>query len=87
MDEKVVRNLDQDARAVACFWIATRGAAMGKVDENLEALADDVMALFAAYIGDQPHAAGIVLIARMIEALRRRNAETTIRCMHGNPLR
>jgi hypothetical protein len=43
------------------------------------------VALFAADIGDQAHAAGIVLIARMIEALRLRSAETTVGEFHGSP--
>ena len=74
-----VRNLDQDARAVARLRIAARRAAMGQVDQNLEALADDVVALLAANAGDKPHAAGIVLIPWMIEPLRMRNAKTAIR--------
>ena len=74
-----VGNLDEDAGAVASFGVAARGAAMGEVDEHLEPLADDFVALFAADVGDQSHAAGIVLILRMIEALRFGSAETTIR--------
>jgi hypothetical protein len=42
------------------------------------------MAFFALNAGDQSHAAGIVLIPWMIEALRLWSAETTVRCMHGN---
>jgi hypothetical protein len=51
---------------------------MGEVDENLQALADDLVALFAADVRDKAHAAGIVLIARMIEALRLRSTETKV---------
>jgi hypothetical protein len=51
---------------------------MGEVDENLKALADDLVTLLALDVRDQPHAAGIVLIPRMIEALRLRLAETAI---------
>ena len=82
-----VRNLNQDAGAVAGLRVAARRAAMGEVDENLEALADDLVAFFAADAGDKSHAAGIVLIARMIEALRVRNTETAIRCIPWQPLR
>ena len=42
---------------------------MGQVDQNLEALADDLVALFPANAGHKAHAAGVVFIARMIEAL------------------
>ena len=76
-------NLDQNAGAVAGLRIAARRAAMGEVDEDLEALADNLVALFAADARDQAHAAGIVLIARMIETLGCRKAMTIIRCLHG----
>ena len=42
---------------------------MGEVDEDLESLANDVVALFALDAGHKAHAAGIVFIARMVEAL------------------
>ncbi len=83
--KKDMRNLDQDACAVTRLRVATCRPAMSEVDENLEALADNIVALFAANAGDEPHAAGIVLIARMIETLRVRDA-ATIRCLHGNLL-
>jgi hypothetical protein len=51
---------------------------MGEVNENLKAFADDLMTLFAANIRDQAHAAGIVFIAWMIEALRLRRTETVV---------
>ena len=73
-----VGNLNQDAGAVARLRVATRRATVREVDEYLKALANDLVALFAADIGDQAHAAGIVLIAWMIEALRLRSAETTV---------
>ena len=76
--EKDMRNLNQNARAVARLRIATRRSAMGEVDEHLKTLADNVMALFAANAGDQPHAAGVVLVARVIKPLRARNAKMAI---------
>jgi len=57
-----VGNLNQDACAVAGLRVATGSASMGEVDEDLEALADNLMAFFAAYAGDQSHATSIVLI-------------------------
>jgi hypothetical protein len=39
---------------------------MRQVDQDLKPLADNLVALFSTYAGNQPHAAGIVLIARMI---------------------
>ena len=76
-------NLNEDAGAVAGFRVAAGRSAMGEVDEYLDPLADDLVALFAADVGDEAHAAGIVLIPRMIEALRFRNTETAIGSVHG----
>ena len=61
--EEFVRNLNQNAGAVARFRIAAAGAAMRQVDEDLDALFDDVVRLLAFDIGDKTHAAGIVLVA------------------------
>jgi hypothetical protein len=51
---------------------------VGKVDENLKTLADDVVAFFSTNASHQPHAAGIVFVPGMIEPLRERSAKTTI---------
>jgi hypothetical protein len=64
-----VRELNEDACAVAGFGVTARSASMGEVNEHLEALADDLVALFAPDVRDESYAAGIVLIPRMIEAL------------------
>jgi hypothetical protein len=57
---------------------------MGEVDEHLEALADDLVTFFAADIGDESHATGIMFILRMIESLRPRIAGATIHDFHGS---
>ena len=75
--EELVRDLDQDAGAVAGFRIAAAGAAMRQVDEDLNALLDDVVAFVAADVGDEADAAGIVLMRRIVKPLRRR--ETVFR--------
>ena len=79
-------NLDENAGAVARLGIAACCSAMGEVDEDLKALADNVVAFFALDAGHEAHAAGIVFIARMIETLGCRNAMMMIRCLHGNLL-
>src|SRR5206468_4328579 len=68
-----VWNLNQDSCAIPGFRIATGCPAMGEVQQNLEALADDFVALLSADAGYQPHATGIVLILRVIESLRVRD--------------
>ena len=68
--EELVRNLNQDARAVARLRIAAAGAAMRQVDQDLNALQDDVVRLLALDVGDKADAAGVVLVARVVQSLR-----------------
>ena len=83
--KKRVRNLDQDAGAIARLRIAAAGAAMRQVDQDLNALQDDVVRFPPLDIGDKAHAAGIVLMLRVIETLRRRQASKWISFAHiGN---
>ena len=51
--------------------------------QDLKALADDVVALLAADAGHQAHAAGIVLMLRMVESLRVRDTTSAVRSLHG----
>src|SRR5260370_1091061 len=67
--KELMRNLDEDARAVAGFRIAAARAAMRQVEKNLDSLADDVVALMAADAGDEPDPAGVVLVRRVVETL------------------
>ena len=70
--KKFVRDLDQDAGAVARFRIATASAAMRQVDQDLNALTDDVVRLFAVQIDHEADAASVVLIGwdRTVPGLR-----------------
>ncbi len=72
--EKRVRNLNQNAGAVAGLRVASGSAAMRQIDQNLKTLANDLMTLFAANMGDESHAASIVFVAGMIKSLRLRCA-------------
>ncbi len=72
--EEVMRDLHQDAGAVAGERVGARGAAMGQIDEDLEAVLDDAVARAALQIGDEADATGIVLVLRIIESLRWRRA-------------
>ena len=83
--EKSVRNLNQDAGAVACLRIAAASAAMRQIDQNLDALEDDVVRFPPVDIGDKADAAAIVLMLRVIETLRGRQAQKWISFAHiGN---
>jgi hypothetical protein len=72
--KELVGNLDQDASAIAGFRIASTGAAMGKVEKDLNPLADDVVTLLAIDAGDEPDTAGIMLVRGVVETLCGRQA-------------
>ena len=67
--EELVRDLNQDAGAVAGFRIASASAAMGQVDEDLDPLFDNVVRPLAVEVHDEAHAAGVVLVAGVIQSL------------------
>ncbi len=70
--EKAVRDLHQDAAAVAHLRVGADRAAMVEVLQDLEALLDDGVGLAVVHVGDEADAAGILLVARVVEALARR---------------
>ena len=67
--EKLMRNLHENAGAVAGERIAAARTAVGEVFEHLEPLPHDVVALHAVHVDDEAHAAGVVLIGGVVEAL------------------
>ena len=67
-----IGNLDQDAGAVAHQRVGAHRAAMVEIDQKLQALADDAVGFLAFDIGDKAHAAGIMLMPGIVEALFRR---------------
>ena len=64
-----MRDLDEDAGAIAGFGIAAAGAAVGEVDQDLDAFDDDVVGFLALDVGDEADTAGVVLEARVVETL------------------
>src|SRR6266851_7060088 len=76
--KELVRNLDEQPRPVPSLGIAPAGAAVGQVDQDLNSLLNNLMALLSANTGDKPHAAGVVLVHRIIKTLRRRQ---TVICL------
>src|SRR5215472_5408640 len=72
-----MRDLDQNARAVACFRIASARSAMRKIDQDFDTLADDLVRPFAIKVYNESHPAGIVFVLRVVESLclrRKRHA-------------
>ena len=70
--QEPVRQLDQDAGAVALQRIGARRAAMGQVPQDRQRLRYDGVPLLALDVGDEAEAAGIVLIRGIVQALPRR---------------
>ena len=64
-----MRDLNQDAGAVASFRIASACATVRQVYEDLNSLLDDLVAFFSTNARDKADSAGIVLVRRIIETL------------------
>jgi len=62
-----VRDLQQDAGAVAHTRIGADRAAMLEIAENLQPILDDLVRLVAFDVGDESDAAGVVLEARIVQ--------------------
>ena len=67
--EEAVRDLDEDACAVAGVGLGTGGPAVLEVRERVEARADELVAGDALHVGDERHAARVVLEARVVETV------------------
>ena len=67
--EELVRDLHQDAGAVAGARIGADRAAMLEVDQNRQRILDDLVRLAALDVGDESDAAGILGECRIVEAM------------------
>jgi len=67
--EELVGNLDEDASAITGIGVAAAGSAVCEVDEDLDAFGDDVVGFVAFDAGYEPDAAGVVLVAGVVESL------------------
>lgn len=72
--EEFIRQGQQDARSVPGIGIASHGAAVHQPLENGDTHFNDFVARFILQIRHQPHAAGVPLLFKVIQSLRRRNA-------------
>src|SRR6185436_16332679 len=72
--EEGVRQLDEDAGAVAGVDLAAACTAVIEVLEDLDALFDDGVRLLALDVHDEADATGVMLELRVIEALLWRRA-------------
>jgi hypothetical protein len=85
--EKLMRNLNQDSGAVTGFRIAPTRSTVGEIDENLDSLLDDLMALLTANAGDKTHAASVVFVRWVVKTLGRRQTVLCFPTLQWNFLR
>jgi uncharacterized protein YdeI (YjbR/CyaY-like superfamily) len=67
--EELVRNLNQDARAISGQWIRTDCTAVGEIPEDLQTLLDDRVATDTLDVRDKTNAASVVFIRWIVETL------------------
>ena len=77
--QEPVRHLNQDAGAVAGVRLAAARAAVQQVDEDLQPLLDDAVRAAALDVDDEADAAGVVLVARIVQADGIRSALRALR--------
>src|SRR5580700_158461 len=70
-NEKIVRNLNDDARAIAGVRFATASAAMLKIEQDLKRFLNNVVSIAVLEIGNETDAAGIVFVRRVVKPLGR----------------
>src|SRR5262245_13735620 len=68
--EEPIGHLNEDAGAVARVGFASAGAAVQQVEEHLQPLLDDPVRLATLDVDDETDAAGVVLIAGIVEGER-----------------
>ena len=71
-NEEIVRDLNQDACAVAGARVGANGATVFEIAQNVDRVGDDLVGLLALDIGDEADAAGIFFKRGIVEALGRR---------------
>src|SRR5262249_23043942 len=69
LGEEPVRHLDEDAGAVAGVGLAAAGAAVLQVFQHPDRLPNDVVRRAALQIDDEADAAGVVLVAGVVQTL------------------
>jgi hypothetical protein len=72
--KKSVRNLYDDAGAVAGDRVGAHRAAMGEVDEHLQPVGNDVVRRATLHVGDETDAAGVSFVCRIEKSGRDRTA-------------
>ena len=83
LDEKFMRRLDEDARAVARVRLAADRAAMIEVHENPQSVRHQLMGFLAFHVDDETDAARVMLELRVIKSLFQRCARRRLTDLIG----
>src|SRR6185503_6061556 len=75
--EQPVRELNEDARAVARQRVGAHRPAMGEIMQNLDAMGQNPVAFAIFDMRNEADAAGIMLVARIVESWPRLHPSTT----------
>ena len=73
-----IGNLDQNACAVAAERIGAHGAAMIEIVKNEKGILNGLVRFSAADVGDETDAAGVLLVCRLIQAVRLRGGRPLV---------
>ena len=73
--EEFVRDLDQDAGAIASFRIAAAGAAVREIDQDLQPFENNLVRLLALGVDHKADTAGVVLVSGVVQTLRFRKSD------------
>ncbi len=73
--EQPVGQLHQNTGAIAGQRVGADGAAVVQIDENLDSLANDLMAFAVLDIGDEADTAAIMLVLGVVQTLRLRQSD------------
>jgi hypothetical protein len=68
--EQLVGDLGDHSGAVACFGVCVHGSPMGEGAQGLESILQDLVGAFAAHMGDEADAAGVMLLGGGIQGAK-----------------
>jgi hypothetical protein len=77
-----MRNLNENAGAIARLRIAPASATVCEVEQHLDSLADNLVTFLPADAGDEPDPTGIVLLRGIVQTLRRRQTVFRVETRH-----
>jgi hypothetical protein len=80
--KKLVWDLEENARAIAGLGIASASPAVRQVEQYLDSLTYNFVALVSANVGHESDPASVVLLRRMVQALSGRRSIRSVLTRH-----